>query len=345
MRRWMKGTLSLLGAVTGLTLTAAGVSYMAMERPLVLATVTDDSTLPSLDIQGVRLHLETQGDSKNDTLILLHGGPGNDYRHLLGLTPLSEDYQLVFYDQRGAGLSERVPSNKVDLEQLVSELDAIGRHFSPERKLRILGHSWGGMLAAAYLERHPDRVSHLVLVEPGFLNQEGFDSFIEKSNGGVPGFSLALLGSLWISGIEALKIEGPDEDAALDHFMLNVALSDVPKHPMAGYYCGGTPRPGSFDTWRMGVRSSFALQQSGIDKNLKLKGELVGKNAKDFPREVLFLAGECNTIIGEEPQRRHMKLFSHPKLVVLKDTGHLLLQEKTEEALAEIALYLRRDHK
>jgi pimeloyl-ACP methyl ester carboxylesterase len=187
-------------------------------------------------------------------------------------------------------------------------------------------------------------VSHLILVEPGFLDQEAFDSFMEKTNSGIPGFSLALLGRLWVSGIEALKVDGPDDDAAFDHFMLNLALSDVPKHPMAGYYCGGKPRPGSFDTWRMGVRSSIAIQQSGIDKNLKLKGQFVGKNAKEFPNQVLFLAGSCNTIIGEETQRHHMQLFSNPKLVVLKDTGHMLLQERADEALAVISPYLKRNH-
>src|SRR5690606_12091005 len=112
MLRWVKGLALTILVLVVLLLTAAGVSYVAAEAPLVLPTVSNDKSLPSLEIRGVKLHLQTEGDPKNDTIILLHGGPGNDYRHLLSLLPLGDEYHLVFYDQRGAGLSERVRSEE-----------------------------------------------------------------------------------------------------------------------------------------------------------------------------------------------------------------------------------------
>lgn len=317
---------------------------MAAEAPLVLPTVSDDLSLPSLSMSGVKLHLTTQGDPQNDTVVLVHGGPGNDHRHLLALSPLSQEYHLVFYDQRGAGLSERVSDEQVDLLQLTDELDAIGQHFSPGKKLRLIGHSWGAMLAAAYLERHPDRVSHLVLVEPGFLNQETFDRFLAGTNGGLPQFSLALLGRLWTSGLRSLKINGPDKDAALDNFVLELAMSDVPGHPMSGYFCGGKPTPGTFDAWRMGARSSIAIQTKGIDDSRRLRGSFVGENTLAFPHRVLFLTGSCNTLIGAEQQKLHMRLYSNPDLVVIQNAGHMMLQEKTAESLSSIRSYLARPH-
>jgi pimeloyl-ACP methyl ester carboxylesterase len=183
-----------------------------------------------------------------------------------------------------------------------------------------------------------------VLVEPGFLNQETFDCFLVGSNGGLPEFSLALLGRLWTSGLRALKVSGPDEDAALDNFVLELAMYDVPGHPMSGYYCGGKPQPGTFDTWRVGARSSIAIQTKGIDESRQLRGHFVGENTLNFPHRVLFLAGSCNTLIGAEQQTMHMRLYSDPDLVVVQNAGHMLLQEKPAEALAAIRPYLARTH-
>jgi proline iminopeptidase len=51
----------------------------------VPATVTDDPSLPAIDIHVVRLHAETFGSPGNPVVLVLHGGPGGDYKSLLGL--------------------------------------------------------------------------------------------------------------------------------------------------------------------------------------------------------------------------------------------------------------------
>jgi proline iminopeptidase len=48
----------------------------------------------------------------NTVLVILYGGPGGDYRSLLGLKKPADQYQVVFYNQRGAGLSQRVPADQ-----------------------------------------------------------------------------------------------------------------------------------------------------------------------------------------------------------------------------------------
>src|SRR5262245_39567974 len=73
---------------------------------LVPKTVDEDPSLPSLEISGTRLHLETFGTPGNPVVIVLHGGPGADYRSLLPLSALADDgFFVVFWDQRGTGLS------------------------------------------------------------------------------------------------------------------------------------------------------------------------------------------------------------------------------------------------
>ena len=111
MRRliWLILTLALAG------LGASGCDTISPTEPgnLVPATVTEDASLPAIEMNGSRFHLETFGDPANPVIVFLHGGPGGDYRSLLRLNEplggprLSDQHFLVYWDQRGCGLSQR----------------------------------------------------------------------------------------------------------------------------------------------------------------------------------------------------------------------------------------------
>jgi proline iminopeptidase len=74
----------------------------------------------------------------------------------------------VLFDQRGCGRSVPHASEPdVDLatnttHHLIADIERLRRHLSIERWL-VLGGSWGSTLALAYGERHPDRVTEMVL--------------------------------------------------------------------------------------------------------------------------------------------------------------------------------------
>ncbi len=79
------------------------------------------------------------------------------------LEALSSRFHLVRYDSRGCGLSDRdVPA--MDLEQLVLDLEAVADTAGLER-FALLGMSQGGAAAITYAARHPERVTHLVLLD------------------------------------------------------------------------------------------------------------------------------------------------------------------------------------
>ena len=116
----MKRILKYLGIILGglliiLLLSAAGLYVATRGDYQVPATVMDDPGLSRLVIDGYTFHGEIFGQSDNPVVIVLHGGPGGDYRSLLGLQALADEYFVVFYDQRGAGLSERVPAEQLTL--------------------------------------------------------------------------------------------------------------------------------------------------------------------------------------------------------------------------------------
>jgi proline iminopeptidase len=114
-------------------------------------------------VDHARLRVRIVGEGP--TIVVLHGGPDFDHSYLLPeLDRLAENFRLVYYDQRGRGRSaDGVRPEDVTLTSEMGDLDAVRRHLKLEA-MAVLGHSWGGVLAMEYASRHPERVTHLILV-------------------------------------------------------------------------------------------------------------------------------------------------------------------------------------
>lgn len=78
------------------------------------------------------------------------------------LQALSAHNRFVRYDPRGCGLSDRHVAD-LSVEAWHADLDAVAASIE-EPRFTLLGLSQGGALAIAYALRHPERVSHLVLL-------------------------------------------------------------------------------------------------------------------------------------------------------------------------------------
>ncbi len=104
---------------------------------------------------------------RGSPIIVLHGGPDFDHTYLLpDLDRLADRYRLIYYDQRGRGRSaEGVDPEEVSLASDVDDIDRVRRYLGL-RSATILGHSWGGLLAAEYAIRYPHGASHLIFMNP-----------------------------------------------------------------------------------------------------------------------------------------------------------------------------------
>ena len=171
-------------------LAAAACDIVEPREPgnLVPKTVAEDASLPSIEMNGSQFHVETFGNPANPVIVFLHGGPGGDYRGLLRMSErfggysLTDEYFVVYWDQRGAGLSKRVGKSELTIEQYTADLDALIDHFSPGRPVFLIGESWGGMFAARYINQHPQRVAGAVLIEPGPLNGATMERLEDEIN-------------------------------------------------------------------------------------------------------------------------------------------------------------------
>ena len=106
---------------------------------------------------GVRLWFAFDGSGT--PLVLCHGGPGLwDYLQPLA-EPLREIAQVIRWEQRGCGRSER--RGPYSMARFTADLDQLRAHFGYERWI-VGGHSWGASVALHYALAYPTRVEALV---------------------------------------------------------------------------------------------------------------------------------------------------------------------------------------
>jgi proline iminopeptidase len=335
--RW--GTMSRLGR----TLTIAGCEIAAIFCLLVLSahvrayevakTVEHDPSLPHFTVGAVVLHGETFGSPANPTVIAVHGGPGLDYRNLLPLKALSDEFFVVLYDQRGTGLSPRVDDDELTLDSYLADLDALVERYSAGRRVNLIGHSWGGMLVSSYLGLHPEKVGRVVLAAPGPLDEAMAAGFNSKRDIRVR-FLLHVAGSWLLSPFAS----GPDPHASADWFQFQMlAAFEGDDGPFDGFFCDReSPLLGH---WRLGRRASIAVGKS-YSSGRKPRAGFV-EDVEHFGEEVLIIAGACDVFLGPEFQREQMKLFPRASMMIIDGVGHEMFAENPGASIAPVREFLR----
>lgn len=287
------------------------------------ATLSEDHSLPSLELGGYPFHCQIFGHQHTHTLLVLHGGPGGDSRYLLPLQGLARTYRVVFYDQRGCGLSPRTAISELSLPQYLQDLDAFVEHVSPKGPVSLLGHSWGGFLALQYLIRYPQKIHKLILAE-AFIPDLQTNARLFFHN-----LQPTILKKLWLANKESLTIKSADAHARKDYFFGLVLRESNP-----GYDC--SYKPSEHPLWRAGYLAHMGLSWG-------LSSKLAEKKLSKLrfpPEKMLLLASTCNFLLGVAYQQRLRKKLGHPDLRQIPDTGHYLFTDNPEACREAVKRFL-----
>jgi len=264
-------------------------------------------------IDGVKLHYLTAG--RGPALILLHGYAETSRMWRPIIPILAKRFTVIAPDLPGIGDSA-IPAKGLDMKTSAVRMHGLARSLGVE-KAGVVGHDIGLMVAYAYAAQFPAETEKLVVMDaflPGvgqweaIYNNPGFWHF--RFNGPTP---------------EAL-VRGR-ERTYFEHYWNNFAADKKRSIPEADRkaYTAAYARPGRM---RAGWAYFVSFQQAAKDFAQLAQTRLT--------MPVLSIGGEKS--LGEALAQQMKLVASDVTVVVLKNTGHWLLEERrkqTTDALVE----------
>ncbi|HEX9029471.1 MAG TPA: proline iminopeptidase-family hydrolase [Anaerolineales bacterium] len=281
----------------------------------------------TIDSNGIPIYYEMIGEG--EPLLLLNGGPGFSHEYLQELGALAPYGRLVFYDQRGTGNSGKaargeytIPANVADLENLRQ-----GLGLGP---CRVLGHSWGGMLAQAYTLAHPQQVTRLVLANT-FSSAADVNRTLERMRAAVPAEVEAVYEKYERQGLYRGSDHYPDEyQAALDVAYAPVYLSIEPPE-----YLQNSFAKVAYDVYRAmwGEETEFRVTGSLAEFNAEPRlGEI------QVPTLVIVGAQDMPTV---EMAAKTARLIPNARLEIFQHSHHFPFLEEQEKFLQVVGEFLQ----
>jgi pimeloyl-ACP methyl ester carboxylesterase len=264
---------------------------------------------------GVKLHYLTAGHGP--AVILLHGYTQTS-RMWRPITPLlAGKFTVIAPDLPGIGDSE-IPADGLDMKTAAIRVHALAKSLGID-KARVVGHDIGLMVAYAYAAQFPSEVEKLVVMDaflPGVAgwedvyNNPGIWHF--RFNGPTP--------EALVRGRERTYFEHYWNDFAADKAH---SLSEADRVAYGAAYA----RPGRM---RAGWAYFVSFQQAAKD--------FAELSRTKLTMPVLAIGGEKanGALLGQQ-----MKLVaSDATMVVLKDTGHWVLEERPKETTDALMRFL-----
>lgn len=122
------------------------------------------SRTEKIDIRGLRYNIRHWGSNDAPLVFFLHGWLDCSPTFQFVVDALKNDWHVVAPDWRGYGESEWL-NRPYWFPDYYADLDCLLKHFSPDRSVRLVGHSMGANISASYAGTRPERVAQLVMLD------------------------------------------------------------------------------------------------------------------------------------------------------------------------------------
>jgi proline iminopeptidase len=138
--------------------------------------------LVSIVSNGQNIYTKTFGNSQDKAIIFLHGGPGYNCANFEATTAqqlADKGFYVIVYDRRGEGRSKD-PNAQFTFKETFDDLNAIYQKYGLAKSM-LIGHSFGGVVATLFAEKHPEKIQSIILVGAPVSLQETFNTIISAS--------------------------------------------------------------------------------------------------------------------------------------------------------------------
>jgi proline iminopeptidase len=278
-------------------------------------------------VEGGRIWYHRVGAGQGTPLVLLHGGPGSCSYYLKPLLALSADRPVIIYDQLGCGKSDRPTDTTLfTVDRYVRELQTL-RDSLGLREIHLLGHSWGAMLAEAYMSTHPTGVRSLILSSP-LVTTAQWEHDADSLLRALPDTTRAA-----IARHEADHTTSSPEYVSATQAYYALYLSRTPLRPTA-----------DGDSIRAGFGRQVYEYMWGPSE-FTSTGTLKHFDATQWLRDVkvptLFIAGEFDEATPSST-RNFSRLVPGAEFVMIPGSGHVTIKDNPDALLAAIRGFLRK---
>lgn len=271
------------------------------------------------NVNGITVHYLQSGKGTETPVVLLHGYTETSHMWLPLMRKLDDRRTVIAPDLRGAGGSSR-PDSGYDKKTLAQDVHALVQSLG-YRKVKIVGHDIGLMVAYAYAAQYPDDVESIVLM----------DAFLP----GVGDWTKVwLLRDLWhfhFYGEVPLKLVKGRERIYFEHFWNDFAADRTHSISEADrqFYATEYAKPG-------GMRAGFEYFRN------------FEQDAKDFAvfartrltMPMLVLAGEKAS--GQFLIDQGKLVDTNVQGVIVNGSGHWLMEEAPEQTIPALVTFLNK---
>jgi pimeloyl-ACP methyl ester carboxylesterase len=269
----------------------------------------------SAEIDGVKLHYLTAGHGPS--LILLHGYAETSLMWRPFIPALAERFTVIAPDLPGIGDSA-IPNDGLDMKTAAIRMHALAGSLGVQ-KAEVVGHDIGLMVAYAYAAQFPAEVTKLVVMDAFLPGVAGWEAVYNDPN-------------IW-----HFRFHGPTPEALVqgrerlffEYFWNDLAADKTRSIPEADRkaYTAAYSRPGRM---RAGWAYFVSFQQAAKDFSVLSQTKLT--------MPVLVIGGEKS--LGDALAQQMKLVASDVTVVVLKDTGHWVLEERPKETSEALLKFL-----
>jgi len=291
-------------------LLTASIAIHAQTGPVATTIVSSNA-----DVDGVKIHYLKAGDGP--AVILLHGYTQTSrmWRPIIPL--LAKKFMVIAPDLPGIGDSD-IPADGLDMKAAAIRIHSLSKSLGIQ-KARVVGHDIGLMVAYAYAAQFPSETEKLAVLDAFLPGVAGWEDVYNNP------------------GIWHFRFNGPTPEALVrgreriyfDYFWNDFAADKTHSLPEAdrAAYAAAYARPGRM---RAGWAYFVSFQQAAKDfaqlSQTKLK----------FP--VLAIGGEKAN--GDVLAKQMKLVATDVTFVVLKSTGHWVLEERPKETTDALMKFL-----
>ena len=282
-------------------------------------------------VNSQTIYSEAFGNPNDKPLIYLHGGPGYNSVGFEATTAqkLSENgFYVITYDRRGEGRSPD-KNAKFTFNETFDDVNLIYDKFNLT-SATLIGHSFGGIIATLYAERHPEKTKSIILVSAPLSMQETLSTILKSSK------------SIYIRNKDSVNLNYINMLEKMDKSSLEYSSYCFTHAMQNGFYYPKEPTQEAINIYSSFKTDSLLIKYSskmtyeaprGFWQNekyttLNINQEIKQLLKNDIP--VFGLYGKDDGLFSETQIRNIEKLIGEDNLVYLDNCSHnLFIDQQT----------------